>query len=92
MNTSTEPNSNSSIVTSRRRRWPMAPGDVRFFLPKPGASAETPQLGQEVPSETDALVKAFQSNQVFYTLVAWNAVPDTTGDEARIVKEPVKRS
>lgn len=76
----------------RRRRWEMTSADVRFFLTKPGSSAEKPELGPEMPSEGEALVNAFKSGQVFYTLVAWKAVPDLTGDEPRIVKQAVSQS
>ncbi len=76
----------------RRRRWEMTSADVRFFLPKPDSSAEKPELGQEMPSEGEALVNAFKSGQVFYTLVAWKAVPELTGDEPRIVKQAVSRT
>lgn len=75
----------------RRRRWPMVAGDVRFFLAKDGSSPEQPELGEEVSTEKDALVKAFQMRQVFFTVVTWDAVPDAEGDEARIVKKAFKR-
>ena len=70
----------------------MGAGDVRYFLPKPGSTKDKPELGQELPNEKEALMKSFQASQIFYTVVAWNAVPDINGDEARIVKEAVKRA
>ncbi len=78
--------------SGRRRRWDMTSANVRFFLLKPGSSAEKPELGQEVASEGEALVNAFKSGQVFYTLVAWKAAPELTGDEPRIVKQALSRS
>ena len=90
--TETETNNNAPSTNARRRKWPMGAGDVRFFLPKPGSTKDKPELGQEMLSEKEALMRSFQANQVFFTVVAWNAVPDTNGDEARIVKEAVKRT
>jgi hypothetical protein len=76
----------------RRRRWEMTSENVRYFLPKPGSSGEKPELGQEMASEGEALVQAFKSGQVFYTLVAWKAVPEINGNEPRIVKQVFDRS
>jgi hypothetical protein len=76
----------------RRRRWEMTSENVRYFLPKAGGSSEKPELGQEVASEGEALVQAFKSGQVFYTLVAWRAVPEINGNEPKIVKQALSRS
>jgi hypothetical protein len=76
----------------RRRRWEMTSENVRYFLPKAGGSSEKPELGQEVASEGEALVQAFKSGQVFYTLVAWKAVPEINGNEPKIVKQALSRS
>ena len=65
--------------------------NIRYFLPKPGASAEQPELGQEMASEGEALVQAFKSGQVFYTVVAWKAVPEINGNEPKIVKQALTR-
>ena len=82
----------SSDRNGRRRRWEMTSENVRYFLPKPGSTGERPELDQEVASEGEALVQAFKSGQVFYTLVAWKAVPDINGNEPRIVKQALSRS
>ncbi len=76
----------------RRRRWEMTSENVRYFLPKAGSSPERPELGQEMTSEGEALVQAFRSGQVFYTVVAWKAVPEVDGNEPRIVKQALTRS
>ena len=81
----------ASERNGRRRRWEMTTEDVRFFLPKPGSAQEKPELGQEMASEGEALVQAFKSGQVFYTLVAWKAVPEISGNEPRIVKQALSR-
>ena len=76
----------------RRRRWEMTSADVRYFLPKAGASPERPELGREVTSEAAALLEAFRTDQPFYTLVIWKAVSDTEDGTPRIVKEAMKRT
>ena len=76
----------------RRRRWEMTSENVRYFSPKSGSSSEKPELGQEMASEGEALVQAFKSGQVFYTLVAWKAVPEINGNEPKIVKQALSRS
>jgi hypothetical protein len=76
----------------RRRRWEMTPANVRYFLPKSGTTIERPELGREMPSEGDALVEAFRTGQVMYTLVAWKAVPELDDDAPRIVKQALNRS
>jgi hypothetical protein len=76
----------------RRRRWEMNGDNIRYFLPKPGGSADLPELGQEMTSEGEALVEAFKSGQVFYTLVAWKAVTEINGNEPKIVKQALSRT
>jgi hypothetical protein len=76
----------------RRRRWEMTSECVRYFLPKSGSSSARPELGQEMTTEGEALVDAFKSGQVFYTLVEWKAVPEINGNEPRIVKQALSRS
>ena len=65
--------------------------NIRYFLPKAGASSDRPELGQEMASEGEALVQAFKSGQVFYTVVAWKAVPEINGNEPKIVKQALTR-
>ena len=78
--------------SARRRRGEITSDNVRYFLPRPGSTSEKPELGQELDSEGRVLVEAFKSGQVFYTLVAWKAVPELTGSEPKIVKQAVSRS
>ncbi|HWH58378.1 MAG TPA: hypothetical protein VN682_12155 [Terriglobales bacterium] len=76
----------------RRRRQEMRDENLRYFLPKPGSSSEKPELGQEIANEGEVLVQAFKSGQVFYTLLAWKAVPEISGNEPKIVKQALSRS
>lgn len=49
--------------TPKRSRKPRQQTEevVRYFLAKEGSSIEKPELGPEVASEGEALIKAFQS-------------------------------
>lgn len=76
----------------RRRWWEMTSDQVRYFLPGSGSSIERPELGQELNNEGEVLVEAFKSGQVFYTLVAWKAVPEIIGNEPKIVKQALNKS
>lgn len=76
----------------RHRRWEITTENVRYFLPKSGSSTEKPELGEEMTNQGEALVQAFKSGQVFYTLVAWKAVPEINGNEPKIVKQALSRS
>lgn len=82
----------TSERSGRRRRWEMTSENVRYFLPKSGSSSEKPELGQEMKTEGDVLVQAFKSEEVFYTLVTWRAVPEIDGNEPRIVKQALSRT
>ena len=58
---------------------------MRYFLPKAGSSPVTPELGQEVASEGEALIQAFLSGQTFYTLTTWKAVPEVNGGGSPVI-------
>jgi len=90
--TANDSTAGTSERNGRRRRWEMSGENIRYFLPKSGSSSENPELGEEVESEGEALVQAFRSGQVFYSLVAWKAVPEINGNEPKIVKQAVSRS
>ena len=65
---------------------------VRYFLAKEGSSVEKPELGIEVPSEGEALIKAFQSkNGVIYTLLAYKAEAEMKGASPTLVKRPLRK-
>ena len=80
--TSTAP---ANSTSRRRRRRNGDDAGVRYFLPKPGSAPTTPELGQEVASEGEALIQAFQSGQTFYTLTAWKAVPEVNGGGSPVI-------
>src|ERR1700746_694078 len=88
----TAPGAAGKNGAGRRRRWEMTSADVRYFLIKPGTSADKPELGREVTNEADALVEAFKTDQPFFTLVAWKAVSENENGIPRIVKEALKRN
>jgi len=65
---------------------------ARYFLAKEGSSVEKPELGAEVASEGEALIKAFQSkNGVIYTLLAYKAEAEMQGVSPTLVKRPIRK-
>ena len=65
---------------------------ARYFLAKEGSSVEKPELGAEVASEGEALIKAFQSkNGVIYTLLAYKAEAEMQGGSPTLVKRPLRK-
>jgi hypothetical protein len=75
----------ASNTSPRRKRRDGGDAGVRYFLPKPGSSPATPELGQEVASEGEALIQAFRSGEAFYTLNAWKAVPEVNGGGSPVI-------
>jgi hypothetical protein len=65
---------------------------IRYFLAKDGSSIEKPELGTEVASEGEALIKAFQSkNGVIYTVLAYKAEAEIQGGSPTLVKRPLRK-
>jgi hypothetical protein len=80
-------------ATTPRRRRNGNDADLRYFLVKPGSSPATPELGQEMATEGEALIEAFKTGQPFYTVTAWKAVPEVNGGgNPVIVKQAVARN
>ena len=78
----------------RRARRPRQQTEevARYFLAKEGSSVEKPELGAEVASEGEALIKAFQSkNGVIYTLLAYKAEAEMQGGSPTFVKRPIRK-
>ena len=79
---------------ARRARRPRQQTEevARYFLAKEGSSVEKPELGAEVASEGEALIKAFQSkNGVIYTLLAYKAEAEMQGGSPTLVKRPLRK-
>ena len=65
---------------------------ARYFLAKEGSTVEKPELGAEVATEGEALIKAFQSkNGVIYTLLAYKAEAEMQGGSPTLVKRPIRK-
>lgn len=73
----------------RRRKRNGEDTKARFFLPKQGSSLKTPELGQEMTNEGDALIQSLRRDQHFYVLTVWRAVAQQNGGNPVIVKQPV---
>jgi len=82
------------VAEPRRGRRPRQQTEeiVRYFLAKEGSTVEKPELGPEVPSEGDALIKAFQSkNGIIYALLAYKAEAEIQGGSPTLVKRPLRK-
>ena len=78
----------------RRARRPRQQTEevARYFLAKEGSTVEKPELGVEVATEGEALIKAFQSkNGVIYTLLAYKAEAEMQGGSPTLVKRPLRK-
>jgi hypothetical protein len=65
---------------------------VRYFLAKEGSSPAKPELGEEAQSESEALIKAFQSKGgVIYILTAYRAEAEVQGGNPMLVKRPLSK-
>lgn len=62
---------------------------ARFFLPKPGSTLKSPELGQEMTTEGEVLVQALKRDQHFYVVTAWRAVTEQNGGSPVILKQSV---
>ena len=81
----------SKSGSTRKSRRQVEEG-VRYFLAKDGSSIEKPELGAEVASEGEALIKAFQSkNGVIYTVLAYKAEAEIQGGSPTLVKRPIRK-
>jgi hypothetical protein len=86
------PSTQVSEPRNSRKTRQRAEEVVRYFLGKEGASIEKPELGAEVASEGEALIKAFQSkNGVIYTVLAYKAEAEMKGASPTLVKRPLRK-
>ena len=88
-----QPTSSQPDEPRRTRRSRQQTEEVaRYFLAKEGSSPEKPELGAEVASEGEALIKAFQSkNGIIYTLLAYKAEAEIQGGSPTLVKRPLRK-
>ena len=92
---------NKSLITSlapdipagqevlRRKRRNDLEIAVRYFLPNPGSSPASPELGEEVASEGEALIQSFKSDQTFFTVAVWKAIPEVDGGGRPVIVKQV---
>ena len=81
----------SSTPRKTRRSRQQSEEVARYFLAKDGSSIDKPELGAEVASEGEALIKAFQSkNGVIYTVLAYRAEAEIQGGSPTLVKRALR--
>jgi hypothetical protein len=75
----------------RRRRGERAEENgARYFLVK-ASGVDQMELGEEAPTENDAMVTAFRSGGTFAVVTEWKTNVDLTDGHPVIKKEPVHR-
>ncbi len=74
----------------RRRGMRTDENGARYFLVK-ASGADQIELGDEAPSENDAMVTAFRSGGTFAVVTEWKTNVDMTDGHPVIKKEPVRR-
>lgn len=91
--TEMQPNAGSAGEPKRGRKARQQTEEVvRYFLAKDGSTVAKPELGLEVPSEGDALIKAFQSKDgIIYTVLAYKAEAEIQGGSPTLVKRPLPK-
>ena len=70
------------------------PGDesIRYFLAKEGSTPEKPELGEEVKSESDAIIRSFRSNNaLFFAVAVYRADVEMTGGSPTLVKRSAQK-
>jgi hypothetical protein len=63
---------------------------IRYFLTKPTSNG-TPELGEEMPDEHQALVAAHKADRSFVTVEEWTAKADRRKGVTVLGKDPVVR-
>jgi hypothetical protein len=67
-----------------------ASGTIRYFLTKPTSNG-TPELGEEMADEHQALLAAHKADQSFVTIEEWTAKADRRKGVTVLGKDPVVR-
>ena len=67
-----------------------ATGTIRYFLTKPTSNG-TPELGEEMADEHEALLAAHKADQSFVTIEEWTAKADRRKGVTVLGKDPVVR-
>jgi len=65
-------------------------GTIRYFLTKPTSNG-TPELGEEMADEHQALLAAHKADQSFVTIEEWTAKADRRKGVTVLAKDPVVR-
>jgi hypothetical protein len=65
---------------------------VRYFLAKDGSTVDKPELGEEVVSESEVLIRAFRAkDSLYFTVTAYRAEADTKEGSPTLVKRPAQK-
>jgi hypothetical protein len=85
-----EPTSRRGSKRRRAAKEGESAGTVRYFLTKPSNNG-TPELGEEMPDEHQALLAAHKADRSFVTVEEWTAKADRRKGITILGKDPVVR-
>ena len=74
----------------RRRTSPSDESGTRYFLVKSSGEGQM-ELGEEVPTENDAMITSFRSGGTFAAVTEWKTNVDLADGQPVIKKEVVRR-
>ena len=88
--TEPKPSAKKKERVRRRRAERVDANAVRYFLVKISGAGQV-ELGDEAPTENDAMVTAFRSGGTFAVVTEWKTNADLTDGRPVIKKEAVQR-
>lgn len=62
----------------------------RFFLAKHGGMSTVPELGRELPGESEAMVESLKSGLSYFVVSEWRGVADFSGRKPQLSREAAR--
>lgn len=62
----------------------------RFFLAKQGGTSSVPELGRELPGESEAMVESLKTGLSYFVVSEWRGVADFSGRKPQLGREAAR--
>lgn len=62
----------------------------RFFLAKHGGTSSVPELGRELPGESEAMVESLKTGLSYFVVSEWRGVADFSGRKPQLGREATR--
>jgi len=59
----------------------------RFFLAKHGGTSSVPELGRELPGESEAMVESLKTGLSYFVVSEWRGVADLSGRKPQLSRQ-----